>query len=228
VKRDVATIPLVTIVTVTLNCVDQFEGTIRNVLCQDYPNLEIIVVDGGSSDGTLDLICRYADNVDLWTSGEDDGPYDAMNKAADLANGRYILFMNAGDWFIGEDAVSRALRDFPSETDFIIGHHIYRPLGGADVLHKANSFETTWRCLTMGKLNNAWLSGIPCHQATLTRTRTLREHRYDTRYALRASTSWRITGPLRGIRRFAGLISCQLRSFGSRRYANSRSAAHGG
>ena len=81
-KRDLIDTPLVTVVTVTLNCIDQFEGTIRNVLRQDHPNLEVIVIDGGSTDGTLDLIRRYDDYVDLWTSGEDDGPYDAMNKAA--------------------------------------------------------------------------------------------------------------------------------------------------
>jgi hypothetical protein len=72
-KRDLAETPLVTIATVTLNCIDQFEGTIRNVLRQDYPNLEVIVIDGGSTDGTLDLIHRYDDYLDLWTCGEDGG-----------------------------------------------------------------------------------------------------------------------------------------------------------
>jgi glycosyltransferase involved in cell wall biosynthesis len=185
-KRDLVDIPLVTVVTVTRNCIDQFGGTIRNILCQDYPNLEIIVVDGRSTDGTLDLICQYADYIDLWVSDEDDGPYNAMNRAADLANGRYIQFMSAGDWYIGEEAVSRAIRNVPPDTDFIIGHHIYRLLDGTEGLRKANSFETTWRCLTMGKLSYAWLSGIPCHQATLTRTQTLREHKYDTRFRIAA------------------------------------------
>jgi glycosyltransferase involved in cell wall biosynthesis len=184
-KRDLAETPLVTIAMVTLNCIDQFEGTIRNVLRQDYPNLEIIVIDGGSTDGTLDLIRRYDDYVDLWTFGEDCGAYDAMNRAADLANGRYILFMNAGDWFLGEGAVSRAMRGAPADTDFIIGHHIYRRLNGDEVLRKANAFETTWRRLTAGELKDFWL-GVPCHQATLTRTQLIREQRYDTRFRIAA------------------------------------------
>jgi glycosyltransferase involved in cell wall biosynthesis len=185
-KRDLAEPPLITIATVTLNCIDQFEGTIRNVLRQDYPNLEVIVIDGGSTDGTLDLIRRYDDYVDLWTCGEDDGPYDAMNRAAHLASGRYILFMNAGDWFLGENAISHAMRDAPAAADFIIGHHIYRQLNGGETLHKANAFETTWRHLTAGELNDFWLRGVPCHQATFTRTQLIREQHYDTRFRIAA------------------------------------------
>jgi glycosyltransferase involved in cell wall biosynthesis len=186
VKCDRDDIPLVTIVTVTLNCADDFEATIRNVLNQDCPNLEVIVVDGGSTDGTIDLIRQYEPYLDLWISGADAGPYDAMNKAADLVNGRYVLFMNAGDWFIGDDAISRAFQYAPADADFVLGHHIYCRLDGVEELHKANDFEETWRRLRAGDLDGRWLSGVPCHQATFTRTALLREQRYDLRYRFAA------------------------------------------
>ena len=185
-KQDLAQLPLITVVTATLNCIDQFEGTIRNILNQDYPNLEVMVFDGGSSDGTLDLIAKYDDLLDYWTSGKDDGTYFAMNHAAELANGRYVLFMNAGDWFFGEDAISRAMLNVPLDADFIIGHHIYRQLEGDEIFRKANSFDTTWESLTSGALDNAWLGGVPCHQATLTRTSLLREDHYDTQFRIAA------------------------------------------
>jgi glycosyltransferase involved in cell wall biosynthesis len=199
-KRDLAQVPLVTVVTVTLNCIDQFEGTIRSVLCQDYANLEVIVIDGGSTDGTLDLIGRYDDYLDLWSSGKDDGTYFAMNKAADIANGRYILFMNAGDWFLGDDAVSRAMRNAPSDVDFIIGHHIYRQLDGDELFRKANSFETTWQGLIAGALNDSWLGGVPCHQSTFTRTSMLREQRYDTKFRIAADHEFMYRQRSRGAR----------------------------
>jgi Glycosyl transferase family 2/Glycosyl transferases group 1 len=200
VKRDLAETPLVTIVTVTLNCIDQFEGTIRNVLRQDYPNLEVIVIDGESVDGTLDLIGRYDDYIDLWTSRRDGGPYEAMNTAADLANGRYILFMNAGDWFIGDDAVSNAMHNVPPDADFILGHHIFRQLDGTESMHKANAFESTWQHLTAGELSDSWLGGIPCHQATFTRTQMLRAQRYDTAFRIAADHEFMYRQRLKGAR----------------------------
>jgi hypothetical protein len=174
-------LPLVTVVCVTLNCADEFVGTISSILAQDYGKLEVIVIDGGSSDGTIERIEEYEEWIDLWVSESDDGPYYAMSKGAAYAHGRYVLFMNAGDWFVGESAIAQALRFAPADADFIYGHHIYRTLEGVEELHKANNFESTWRRLQEGDLDGSWLGGVPGHQATFTRTALLRRSGgYDT------------------------------------------------
>ena len=176
--------PLITVATVTLNCRDEFEDTITNILSQDYPNLEVIVVDGGSTDGTLEVIRKYEQHLDLWVSAADDGPFDAMQRAAGLARGAYLLFMNAGDWFIARNAVSQAFRNAPQGVDFVFGHHVYRRPDGVEELHKANNFENTWRRLLAGDVDGSWLTGVPGHQATFVRADLLRREGFDERYRI--------------------------------------------
>lgn len=92
------TIPLITIVTVCYNAATLIEKTILSVLGQDYPNLEYLIIDGASTDGTLNIVKKYADKVTL-VSEPDKGIYDAMNKGLKLAHGTWVNFMNAGDLF---------------------------------------------------------------------------------------------------------------------------------
>lgn len=119
------TLPRVTVVTVVLNQGDVIERTLRSVVEQDYPNLEYIVVDGLSVDGTLDIVRRYESRITQWVSGKDGGPYGGMNRGALLATGEWIIFMNGGDLFVERDVVTRvfANRDV-SVTDVIYGDGI--------------------------------------------------------------------------------------------------------
>jgi glycosyltransferase involved in cell wall biosynthesis len=94
--------PLISVVTVVRNGGDVIEQTMQSVLDQRHPNLEYIVIDGGSTDGTVEIIRKYADRLSFWTSEPDNGIYDAMNKALDHVRGRGHLFLNAGDHFIGD------------------------------------------------------------------------------------------------------------------------------
>jgi glycosyltransferase involved in cell wall biosynthesis len=157
---------------VVRNSVETFADTFQSIEQQTYPNIEIIVIDGGSTDGTLELIREREARIARWISEPDKGAYDGMNKAARLANGRWILFMNAGDFFYMPEAIEIALNGAPEQADFIIGHHLYRSQG-VDELHKASDFEDTWSALITGKLSFRWLAGVPCHQATFTRTSML-------------------------------------------------------
>jgi glycosyltransferase involved in cell wall biosynthesis len=202
VKRDDSSRPLISVVVVVLNCANAVEETLRNVLAQDYPNLEVIVADGDSSDGTLEVIAKYDEELDYWMSQRDDGPYEAMQAAADIANGRYVIFMNVGDWFLGVDAISRAFRMAPVDADFVFGHHIYRRLDGVEELHKAADFESTWERLRRGDIDGSWLGGVPGHQATFTRTRLLREGRYDFRFRIAADHEFMYRQRERGARFF--------------------------
>lgn len=93
-------LPLVSIITVVYNGVAHLEKTILSVLNQTYPNIEYIIIDGGSTDGTLDIIRRYDDRLDYWVSESDEGIYDAMNKGIALATGEVIGLLNAGDWYL--------------------------------------------------------------------------------------------------------------------------------
>lgn len=95
----------VSIITVVYNDVRNIKYTIDNSLKQTYKNLEIIVVDGASTDGTTDVIKKYNDNI-LWISEKDTGIYDAMNKGAKLATGDWLLFHNCGDYFLSANAIS--------------------------------------------------------------------------------------------------------------------------
>jgi hypothetical protein len=89
--------PLVSIVTVVFNGKRYIEQTIQSVINQSYPNVEYIIIDGGSTDGTLDIIRKYDSYLNYWVSDPDRGIYNAMNKGTALASGRYIIHLNADD-----------------------------------------------------------------------------------------------------------------------------------
>src|SRR5690606_41497725 len=97
--------PVLSIITVTFNCRDLLPRTLESVQEQSFPGIEHVVVDGASTDGTLDLIRAHADRLGSWVSEPDKGIYDAMNKGLHMARGEYVLFLNAGDTFFSKDTV---------------------------------------------------------------------------------------------------------------------------
>jgi glycosyltransferase involved in cell wall biosynthesis len=93
-------LPLVTVITAVMNAVETVKVCIESVAQQDYPNIEHIVLDGGSTDGTLDVLRQYDDRIALWKSEPDAGIYDAWNKALAEAHGEWICFLGADDEFL--------------------------------------------------------------------------------------------------------------------------------
>lgn len=98
--------PLITVITVCWNSESTIEQTFQSVIRQTYPNLEYIVIDGGSSDSTLEIIKRYEEKIDYFVSEADRGLYHAMNKGIELASGDYILILNSDDWY-EDDCIER-------------------------------------------------------------------------------------------------------------------------
>ncbi|MDB5314622.1 MAG: putative glycosyltransferase [Rhodospirillales bacterium] len=175
----------VTIAVVTLNAGAVLEATLASIAAQSFPH-ELVIVDGGSTDETLAIAQAPRWRAAQVVSEPDGGPYDAMEKAARIAAGEHILFMNAGDIFADPLAIEQAIAPAPDAADIIYGHHFWRTLEGEVALHRAADFEDTWQRLQTGDLHPEWQGGVPCHQATFTRRSLLLELGYDARYRIAA------------------------------------------
>lgn len=115
----------ITVVTVCFNAEKVLEQTMLSVLSQTYKDIEYLVIDGGSKDGTLDIIKKYSDKV-KWISEPDKGIYDAMNKAIKMASGEWINFMNAGDCFASIDVLENVFsKEYPEEVNFLYSDNWY-------------------------------------------------------------------------------------------------------
>lgn len=105
-------LPLVTIITVVYNNQLTLEEAINSVINQSYSNLEYIIIDGGSTDQTLDIIRRYEDRLDYWISERDEGLYDAMNKGIALARGEIIGILNSDDLYFETTTVANIVKEY--------------------------------------------------------------------------------------------------------------------
>lgn len=132
--------PKISVVTVCYNTVDTIEKTILSVINQTYDNIEYIIVDGASTDGTIDVIKKYENRIAKWVSEPDNGIYDAMNKGIRMATGEWLNFMNAGDCFYNKYVLARAFNcSFPNNISFIYSDYWERSYNGKEMLfHKMN------------------------------------------------------------------------------------------
>jgi len=107
----------ISVVTVAFNSSDFLEQTIQSVLNQTYNNIEYIIIDGASTDGSVEIINRYDDAIDYWVSESDKGIAHAMNKGIKASSGDYILFLHADDYFLNEQVVQTAVSYMNSKPD---------------------------------------------------------------------------------------------------------------
>ncbi|KHG33837.1 MAG: hypothetical protein OA34_08170 [Sulfurospirillum sp. MES] len=118
--------PLISVITVVYNGERHLEETIQSVINQTYDNVEYIIIDGGSTDGTLDIIKKYEDKIDYWVSEKDNGIYDAMNKGICLSFGEWINFMNVGDKFYDKNTLKSTFqKNIIYQADFIYSDTIF-------------------------------------------------------------------------------------------------------
>lgn len=169
--------PLISVVTVIYNAKDSLEGTISSVIEQTYPRVEYIIIDGGSHDGTVELLREYANRVDYWVSEPDRGIYDAMNKGIAAANGEWILFINAGDEFYSPHTLELLSRDLSESADVVYGDVEIR-------------YEDTRVVKRSGRITNLWRGMQFCHQSSAVRRELLVATPFNIDNPIAADLEW--------------------------------------
>lgn len=117
---------LLSIITVNLNNAFGLRKTIESVLTQSFHNYEWIIIDGGSEDGSCEVISSISKHLSYWVSEKDTGIYNAMNKGIDRSNGDYLLFLNSGDWLVDDCALSRVFESLPVADIVFCNQDIYK------------------------------------------------------------------------------------------------------
>jgi glycosyltransferase involved in cell wall biosynthesis len=166
--------PLVTVITVVFNGGKYLEETILSVLQQTYEHVEYIIIDGGSTDGTVEVIRKYEGQIDYWVSESDDGIYFAMNKGIEAATGDWVIFINSGDMFYGNTVLSRVINQDNADADVIYGQASVKYGSGATV----NKIPS--------KIEDMWEGTITSHQAIFIRIGLMKEYRFDCNFKLAA------------------------------------------
>ena len=158
---------IVTIITVCRNHAQELERTIRSVESQTWQEKEYLVIDGASTDDTPNVIKAHEASITRWVSEPDLGIYDAMNKGVRMAQGEWVIFMNAGDTFASDDTLQRVFGS-PQDADVIYGDVIK-----GELVKKAEAPRNAHRMFY-------------CHQSAFVRTRCLREFPFDIRHRMSA------------------------------------------
>jgi glycosyltransferase involved in cell wall biosynthesis len=114
----------ISIITVVYNRRKELEDTINSVISQTYSEIDFVIIDGGSTDGTIDVIKKYQNKISYWNSEKDEGIYDAMNKGLKAVNGDYVWFINAGDKIYSDDTIKNIM-SIPDDADAYYGNMEY-------------------------------------------------------------------------------------------------------
>lgn len=167
--------PKITIITASYNAAATIEQTISSVVCQDYPNIEYVIVDGGSTDETLRIIKKYEKYGIKWISESDNGLYDALNKGVQLATGDYIEIIGADDALTGRDIISRVVCQMKPGVDLLCGQAWY-----VDETSKTQSpfLNTNMRN------KNTYRGGMTPHAAMFARREILIRYPFDVSYRI--------------------------------------------
>lgn len=165
-------VKLISIITVVYNNVEVIENTIKNVLSYETDHFEYIIIDGGSTDGTVEVINKYLDKISIFISEPDKGIYDAMNKGVRMAKGEWINFMNAGDEF--------AIRSFDSLQE-IMKDEKCGIIYGDVIIKKEDDSLFVDVARPLDQIN--YLLNF-CHQSSFVRTKLLLETPFSLNYKI--------------------------------------------
>ena len=163
------------IITINYNNREGLRKTIESVVNQTYRDFEYIVIDGGSTDGSVEVIKEYADRIDYWVSEKDNGIYDAMNKGIDKAKGEYCQFLNSGDSFHSTNVLELVLPSLDG-TDIVVGQiFLSNTLSASEIIPSVSMLRLYERSLP--------------HSSAYISTRLLKKHKYDT--SLKIVSDWK-------------------------------------
>lgn len=167
---------LVSVITVVYNDVLNIENTIKSVINQTYENIEYVVIDGNSNDGTVSICKKYENNISIFISEPDTGIYNAMNKGISVSNGEWLFFLNSGDIFYNDDSVANIMNNV-GDSDICYGV----------VVSKNNKQLYSPRKLT--RLHFLMERTI-CHQAIFAKKTSFDANFFDENYRIIADRIW--------------------------------------
>ena len=173
--------PLISIITVVFNGELLIADTLHSAINQSYKNIELVIIDGGSTDHTVNIANRFSANIGTLLSEKDNGIYDAMNKGIKAAKGEWVYFLNVGDSFFDSKVLSDIFVNVPAEIDLVYGkvQTVNEPTGINYINGKPVLLKDFYREYPI------------CHQAAFFRKRTFDIiGLYDDSYKLVADSEW--------------------------------------
>jgi glycosyltransferase involved in cell wall biosynthesis len=174
--------PKISIITVVFNSKDFIERTIESIKNQVYRNIEYIIIDGASTDGTLQLIEKHSEDICKWISEPDKGLYDAMNKGLELATGDFVCFLNSGDQIFAVDTLTKMLDNLADLPDIIYGETMIVDANGVEIgLRRLKApDQLSWKSFEKGML--------VCHQSVYVK-REIASY-YNLKYRIASDFDW--------------------------------------
>lgn len=163
--------PKISVITVCYNAVSTIEKTILSVINQTYPNIEYIIIDGASTDGTIDIVNKYRDKITSFVSEPDKGIYDAMNKGVGMAHGNWVFFLNSDDSFYSDNILMNVSQKLRNRNTIYYGDVMNIP---QNVLYGGKFSK--WR-ITRSNI---------CHQSIFYPAIVFKQYHYDANYKLYA------------------------------------------
>lgn len=183
-KQSTTTNPLLSIITVVYNSRKFIENTIISIHEQTYSNIEHLIIDGGSTDGTLDIIKKHDNKIAFWISEPDKGLYDAMNKGIEHASGDYLLFINSGDLLYDKNIIEKVFANSNKSVNVLYGETI--------MINENNSEIGMRRLKTPDNLNWKSLKNgmLVSHQSFIAKTEIV--PRYNLKYKYASDFDWMV------------------------------------
>ena len=174
--------PTISVIIVTYNAGLVLENTLKAIINQDYKNFELVIIDGDSQDNTVDIIKKYHSFVNKWVSEPDDGLYDAMNKGINLAQGKYVWFINAGDRPYRNNTFALIAEYIKDNVDIVYGNTMMIDNEGNEIgLRRLKPGPNlNWKSLKNGL--------VVCHQAIIVRKEIVGT--YNLKYKIAADYDW--------------------------------------
>ena len=173
-QKSLDIIPHISIVTINFNHLKDLQHTFSNVIAQTYQNIEYIIIDGGSQDGTVNFLEENTKYLSYWISEPDNGIYDAMNKGVKVARGEWIIFMNSGDLFSQENTVEQISPYLNRANDVVYG-------GSESLVNDEYGYRVSLR--QPENLSQIWHQIPTCHQSVFVRRELQSQYPFDISFS---------------------------------------------